>query len=83
MLRFSRQYLTQDLTPDFSKIKIPNTSPANRFTKQKIVKLRIKDEIKFLYVGKKSTNYSELYDCKWDPVTLTNSTLYTASFRFL
>jgi hypothetical protein len=28
-------------------------------------------------------NYKELYDCKWDPMTLTNSTLYTAAFKFL
>jgi hypothetical protein len=34
----------------FLKIKIPNTTPASTFTKQKIVKLRIKDEIKFLYM---------------------------------
>ena len=24
--------------------------------------------------------YKELYDCKWDPMTLTNDTLYTAAF---
>jgi len=49
---FNRQCLKQTLTPNYSKIKIPNTSPASRFTKQKIVKLRIKDEIKFLYLKK-------------------------------
>jgi hypothetical protein len=26
--------------------------------------------------------YKELYDCKWDPTTLSNNTLYTAAFRF-
>ena len=28
-------------------------------------------------------NYKELHDCKWDPMTLTNNTLYTPSFKFL
>jgi len=28
-------------------------------------------------------NYKELYECKWDPVTLTNNTLYTSAFKFL
>jgi len=28
-------------------------------------------------------NYKELYDCKWDPMTLTNNTLYTPAFKFL
>ena len=27
-------------------------------------------------------NSKELYDCKCDPMTLTNNTLYTAAFRF-
>jgi len=27
-------------------------------------------------------NYTELYDCKWDPMTLTNNTLYTLAFKF-
>jgi hypothetical protein len=24
-----------------------------------------------------------LYDCKWDPITLTNNVLYTPAFKFL
>jgi len=28
-------------------------------------------------------NYKELYDCKWDPMTLMNNTLYTPAFKFL
>ena len=28
-------------------------------------------------------NYKELYDCDWDPMTLTNNTLYTPVFKFL
>jgi len=29
------------------------------------------------------SNYKEIYDCKWDPMTLTNNTLCTAVFTFL
>jgi len=28
-------------------------------------------------------NYKELYDYKWDHMTLTNNTLYTTAFKFL
>ena len=28
-------------------------------------------------------NYKELYDCKWDPMTLFNITLPTPAFKFL
>jgi len=28
-------------------------------------------------------NYKELYDCKWDLMTLTNNTLHRAVFKFL
>jgi hypothetical protein len=53
---FNPQCLKQNLTPHYTKIKIPNTSPASIFTKQKIVKLIIKDEIKFLYTKKEKLN---------------------------
>ena len=28
-------------------------------------------------------NYKEQYDCKWDPVTLTNNIMYKRAFKFL
>jgi len=28
-------------------------------------------------------NYKELYDCKWDPMTLKNNAFYTPEFNFL
>ena len=28
-------------------------------------------------------NYKELYYWQWDPMTLTNNTLYTPAFKFL
>jgi hypothetical protein len=48
---FNSQCLKQNLTPNYTKIKTPNTSPALKFTKHKTVKLSIKDEIKFFYVN--------------------------------
>ena len=27
--------------------------------------------------------YKEMYDCKWDPTTLTNNELYTPELKFL
>jgi len=29
------------------------------------------------------TNYKELYDSKWDPMALTNDTLYKPAFKIL
>jgi len=57
---FNCQCLKQNLTLNYTKLKIPNTSLASRFTKQKIVKLSMKDEIKFLYMKKKKTQYCSL-----------------------
>jgi len=34
-INFNRQCLKQNPTPNYTKIKIPNTSPASRFTKHK------------------------------------------------
>jgi hypothetical protein len=53
-INFNPQRLKQNLTPNYTKIKIPNTSPAAIFTKNKTINIRIKDEIKFLYMKKKS-----------------------------
>ena len=49
---FNRPCLKQNLTPNYTKIKIPNIYPAFTVSKYKIVKLRIKDEIKFLDMKK-------------------------------
>jgi hypothetical protein len=38
---FNLQCLKQNLTPNYTKIKIPNTSPASILTKHKIVRIRI------------------------------------------
>jgi len=53
---FNRQCLKQNLIPNYTKIKIPNTIPAATSKKHKIVKLRIRDKIKFLHMKKENLN---------------------------
>ena len=43
-------------TPNYAKIKIPNNSVASKYTCTKIRALKIKDEIRFLYVKKQNIN---------------------------
>jgi hypothetical protein len=42
---FNRKSLKQNLTPNYTKIKIPNTLPASTFTKPKIVKQQNNNKI--------------------------------------
>ena len=53
---FNRQCLKWNLIPNYTKIKTPNISPTSIFTKYEIVKLRMKDEIKFLNMNKEKLN---------------------------
>jgi len=53
---FNRQCLKQHLTPSYANIRIPNTSPAHKYTQQKISTIRIKDEIKYLHTKKQKLN---------------------------
>jgi len=46
---FNGKSLSKKLTPSYAKLKIPNPSPAHKHTQQKVSKLRIKDETKFLH----------------------------------
>jgi hypothetical protein len=46
--------------PHFAKIKIPNTPPASKFTQHKTSITSIKDEIKYLYIWKKSNSTKKL-----------------------
>ena len=57
---FNKQCLRKRLTPSYAKIKIPNNSPAPKYTLQKITNLRIKDEIKYLHSKKQRLN-QQLY----------------------
>jgi len=54
---FNRQCLENRLTPSYARVKIPNTSPAHKYTQKKVT-MRIKDEIKFLHCKKQKLNLS-------------------------
>jgi len=51
---FNRQYLKKKLIPNYAEVNLRYTSPATKITQDKIQTLRLKDEIKFLYMKKKS-----------------------------
>ena len=53
---FNCQCLKQNLTSNYTKIKISNTSRAATFITHKLAKLRINYEIKFLYMKKEKLN---------------------------
>jgi hypothetical protein len=72
---FNSQCQKKVLTPTYAKIKIPNTSPAQKTTQQKIKTIRLKEEIKFLHAKKQRINKQLYYthlkvanECKstWD-----------------
>jgi len=56
ILFLNQQCSRKQLIPNYAKIKIPNTSPAARFTQRKTRNLRMKDEIKYLYIKKQQLN---------------------------
>jgi hypothetical protein len=53
---FNKQCSQKQLIPNYAKIKVPNTSPAAIYTLHKAQKLRIKDELKYLYAKKRQLN---------------------------
>jgi hypothetical protein len=54
---FNRQCHQKGLIPNFAKIRIPISSPAGKSTQRKTQNLRIKDEIKYLYMKKQQLNH--------------------------
>jgi hypothetical protein len=58
---FNQQCLLRRLIPKFARIKIPGNSPAETSTKLKTQTIRIKEEIKFLYVKKQQLNRNLYY----------------------
>ena len=52
---FIRQCLIKKVTQKYANIKIPHTSPAVNITQKKTQIIRLKDDIKFLYVKIKNT----------------------------
>jgi hypothetical protein len=57
---FNRQHLIKNVIPNYVKIKILYISPATSITQKKVQTIRIKDEIKFLYMKKEKLN-NDLY----------------------
>jgi hypothetical protein len=58
---FNQQCLLKRLIPKFARIKIAGNSPAKRSTKLKTQTIRIKEEIKFLYMKKPQLNRKLYY----------------------
>jgi len=57
-IMFNKQCLSKNLIPKYANIKIPRTSKAASFTQTKTHTIRIKDEIRFLYMKKTLLNKS-------------------------
>jgi hypothetical protein len=58
---FNKQCLRKKVISSYAKMKIPNTSPAAKFTQRKTKFLRIKDELlKYLHMKKQQLN-TKLY----------------------
>jgi hypothetical protein len=57
---FNQKYLSINinLIPHFANIKTLNTSSASKFTRHKAFTIRIKDEIKYLYIKKVTGSYA-------------------------
>jgi len=53
---FNKLYLYNKVVPKYAQLKIPKTSPASRSTAQKMLTMRIKEEIKFLHKKKEQLN---------------------------
>jgi hypothetical protein len=53
---FNKQCIRKQLTPAYTGIKVPNTSPVHVNTQRKVSIMRIKDEVKFLYSKKQQIN---------------------------
>jgi len=54
---FNRQCHQKGLIPNVANIKIPISSPAAKSTQRKTQNLRIKDEIKYLYMKKQQLHH--------------------------
>ena len=57
---FNKQCLAKNITPKYANIKVTATSKAAHTTQKRVSVIRIKDEIKFLYMKKDQLN-KQLY----------------------
>jgi len=58
---FNQQCLRKKLTPNFARIKIPSYSPAAKATIVKTQTIKVREEIKFLYMKKQQLNKKLYY----------------------
>jgi len=47
---FNHTCLKKQLAPNYATIKIPNTSTASKYTQHKTTRIRLTNEIKYLYI---------------------------------
>ena len=62
----------KNIISNFDMTKIPNVSPASKFTQQKASSIRIKVEIKYLYIKKTIKNQHLLQLCLALPNSCNN-----------
>jgi hypothetical protein len=53
---FNKQCLLKKLIPTYARIRIPNISPAAKFTQRKVQTIRTRDGLKYLHMKKQQTN---------------------------
>jgi len=70
---FNQQCLKEHLIPSYAKIKIPNTSPAHKYTQHKITSIGIKNEIIYLHCKNQQLNL-QLYNQYSSPANMWNNT---------
>jgi hypothetical protein len=51
---FNQQSIRNNVVRDYTKLNVPNTSPASKFTYKETQILKIKNEFRFLYIKKRS-----------------------------
>jgi len=54
---FTRQCIQQKLTPIYTNIKIPSSSPAAKHTLRKVQTVFIEDKLRFLHIKKQQLNH--------------------------
>jgi hypothetical protein len=72
---FNQQCVLRKLTPKYARFKIPNRHPAAKTTAFKAQSMRVKEEIKFLYMKKQQLN-TKLYHVHLNAANTWGNTWY-------
>jgi hypothetical protein len=59
-ISFNKTYKYKQLTPNYIVIKIKENNPRNHKTRKVATQYRLKQELKFLYVKKKKTQWTTI-----------------------